>query len=69
MLKKNGVKMNFLFVCVHNSGRSQMAEAFFNNKIGKSKHFVLESIKLMELNSVPAPITETNKIIPANPNI
>jgi|TARA_B100001540_G_C15606311_1_gene550941 arsenate reductase len=39
MLKKNGVKMNFLFVCVHNSGRSQMAEAFFNNKIGKSKHF------------------------------
>jgi arsenate reductase len=27
-------KKNILFVCVHNSGRSQMAEAFFNRLAG-----------------------------------
>ena len=28
-------KKRILFVCVHNSGRSQMAEAFFNHLAGK----------------------------------
>jgi len=28
-------KKRILFVCVHNSGRSQMAEAFFNRLAGK----------------------------------
>ena len=27
--------MKYLFVCVHNAGRSQMAEAFFNNEVKK----------------------------------
>jgi len=27
-----------LFVCVHNSGRSQMAEAFFNKQDGGKAH-------------------------------
>ena len=31
---------NILFVCVHNAGRSQMAEAFFNKMVqGKAKSF------------------------------
>ena len=30
---KNGIK-TVIFVCVHNSGRSQMAEAFFNKLVG-----------------------------------
>ena len=31
---------NILFVCVHNTGRSQMAEAFFNKMVqGKAKGF------------------------------
>jgi len=30
--------VNVLFICVHNAGRSQMSEAFFN-KLAKCKHY------------------------------
>jgi protein-tyrosine-phosphatase len=38
--KLQGMNIKILFVCVHNSGRSQMAEAFFNrvgNSVGKAQ--------------------------------
>ena len=42
--------MKFLFVCVHNAGRSQMAEAFFNNEIKKRN---LENISCMSAGTAP----------------
>ena len=42
--------MKFLFVCVHNAGRSQMAEAFFNNIIKRRN---LENISCMSAGTAP----------------
>jgi arsenate reductase (thioredoxin) len=43
-------KKRVLFVCVHNSARSQMAEAFLNNMAGHKFEAVSAGLELGELN-------------------
>jgi len=42
VIKKIGLSKTVIFVCIHNSGRSQMAEAFFN-RMAKGKALALSA--------------------------
>ena len=46
--------MKFLFVCVHNAGRSQMAEAFFNDEVKKKS---LKNISCLSAGTDPVSYT------------
>jgi len=48
------VMKTILFVCVHNSGRSQMAEAFFNKLAG---------VKVRALSAGTQPASEVNPVV------
>ena len=50
----NDKRKAILFVCVHNSGRSQMAEAFFNNLAGG---------KVQALSAGTQPADEVNPLV------
>ncbi len=45
-------KKNILFVCIHNSARSQMAEAFVNNYYGEKFHAQSAGIEPGKLNPI-----------------
>jgi len=52
-----------LFVCVHNAGRSQMAEAFFNSTAkGKAKAFSAGSQPAKEINPIAAEVMKETGI-------